>query len=405
MYDSTGIDNVINEIHSVYSSLRFTPPHKQYTVLASFFLTYEDSGTPAHKIISIATGTKCLPAIRLSTRGEVIHDSHAEVLARRGAIRWVLEEIRRTCGDRVYTSQWLFQRSPKTYELRAGVKANLYISTVPCGDASTRLLASLQDEVVAVLKDSTTYPTLHSSIASRGRDNYSRLGVLRTKPGRADSPPTLSMSCSDKIALWNAVGFQGALASRFIDPIYISTVIIGEVTEDMQPIVKGDCIRALAGRLDSVTGLPPQYTVQTPEIIFTHIPFVHSRMVMATLDGSSNSCNDSLCWVAESGRHEVYINGLKRGVSPKHRHREKSTPMVSRIALFKLYNEIAYCLGTPSSPTVSYLSTKEKMREYWTAKHVLFRENGPFNGWIKTGTLWQNFFENGNEALQDQAID
>lgn len=117
-----------------------------------------------------------------------------------------------------------------------------------------RFLASVQDEDMAILKDSTVHPTLNPTEASRGRDNYSRLGVLRTKPGRADSPPTLCMSCSDKIASWNVLGFQGTLASRFLKPLYLSVVIIGEIPADMQQIVREDCERAFWRRIVHVQG-------------------------------------------------------------------------------------------------------------------------------------------------------
>lgn len=103
---------------------------------------------------------------------------------------------------------------------------------------------------MAALKDSNEHPPLPPGTASRGRDNYSLYGVLRTKPGRADAPPTLSMSCSDKIATWNVLGFQGALASRlFVKPLYLNNVIIGEVTTDMQDTIREDCKRAFWTRL------------------------------------------------------------------------------------------------------------------------------------------------------------
>jgi tRNA-specific adenosine deaminase 1 len=117
-----------------------------------------------------------------------------------------------------------------------------------------RFLANFQNEEMAALKDSSVFTPLAPNVASRGRDNYSLFGVLRTKPGRADSPQTLSMSCSDKIARWNVVGIQGALGSGIFHPIYLTKIIIGEVPQDLHDVVKSDCERAFWGRLQNISG-------------------------------------------------------------------------------------------------------------------------------------------------------
>jgi hypothetical protein len=118
------------------------------------------------------------------------------------------------------------------------------------GDASTCTLASVQDPKMAALKNSSIWQPLASGTAARGRDNYALLGVLRTKPGRADSPPTRSMSCSDKIAMWSVVGIQGALGTNIFGAVYISNLIIGGVSPNDQVSVMKDCERAFWGRLE-----------------------------------------------------------------------------------------------------------------------------------------------------------
>lgn len=118
-----------------------------------------------------------------------------------------------------------------------------------------RFLASSQDEEMAALKNSSPVDfDLITSPVARGRDNYALLGVLRTKPGRADSPSTSCMSCSDKIARWNVLGIQGALGSRVLEPLYLASIVIGEVPAEMRETVREDCERAFWARLGNING-------------------------------------------------------------------------------------------------------------------------------------------------------
>jgi tRNA-specific adenosine deaminase 1 len=126
----------VSTILHTYSVLEYQPHGAAWTILASFFLSRKPDislGTSGEiKVISLATGTKCLPTSKLSNRGELVHDSHAEVLARRSALRWFVEEVQRVSSNGSFQSAWITQSSDRKYVLQVGVELNLYVSTVPC---------------------------------------------------------------------------------------------------------------------------------------------------------------------------------------------------------------------------------------------------------------------------------
>ncbi|KAI9001302.1 hypothetical protein BD414DRAFT_404170 [Trametes punicea] len=385
-------DSVAVLVLATYSRLKFRPPDGQFTILAAFVLRSAEQ----LKVISLGTGSKCLPEERLPKRGDALHDSHAEVLARRGAIRWFLEEIGRLSSDCAhYASRWIYRQPDGIFALCEDVKIDMYISTVPCGDASTRYLASFQDAEMAALIDSAKRPELPPNTASRGRDNYSLYGVMRTKPGRADSPPTLSMSCSDKIAVWNVLGIQGALASRVLLPVYIDRIIIGEVAPPLRETVVIDCRRAFFRRLRSIDGLSSPYKVAEPKIEFTSIPFPHSRHALdATV---ASGCNDALCWVSKSPREsEVLINGFRRGVPPKWRHNSKFRPILSKLSLYKLFEDVAAKVGITVPRGETYHCAKQAASAYQSAKRAVKGPGAPFEGWVTSGEKWESFDADGS---------
>jgi tRNA-specific adenosine deaminase 1 len=155
--DSSGAgtlaERVVAETLAAYAAL---PAHgkpavrdngvREWTVLASMSLTRSgptgnesvdgsgicgsgSSGSAAEVyLISLGTGVKVLPAARLPPLGDTLHDSHAEVLARRGLRRWLLAEATRVLGGEA--SVWVIQDKEK-FALAPGVQVWLYVSALP----------------------------------------------------------------------------------------------------------------------------------------------------------------------------------------------------------------------------------------------------------------------------------
>ncbi|KAI1803489.1 adenosine deaminase/editase [Daldinia bambusicola] len=219
---------------------------------------------------------KCLPAAKIpQAQGNVLHDWHAEVLAIRAFNRFVLDEckamaqghpsefLRWRTADEIDSgsssnsnsnsntntksedsqeqeSEW--QGQP--FAWKQDVLIHMYCSEAPCGDASMELIMESQEDATpwdlppTPLSSSTPTSTSTSSASAAsplpplpplpGRAYFSRLGVVRRKPARSDAPPTLSKSCSDKLALRQCLSLLSSAAALLVRPrdVYVHALVL-----------------------------------------------------------------------------------------------------------------------------------------------------------------------------------
>ena len=108
-------------------------------------------------------------------------------------------------------------------------------------------------------------------------------GDVRAKQ---DSDRFQVKSCSDKIALWNAVGVQGALLSQLIDPIYLDTIVINENFN------RDFIYRSLYQRFSAIT------TQITSPYKLDKIKLAHSNQrIIIPFRNTNNRANNSLIWI------------------------------------------------------------------------------------------------------------
>lgn len=329
------------------------------------------------------TGLKVLPHAKLPLQGDVLHDSHAEIIARRGLKLYLFNQL----ASALTEEESILSRAvgkdgdqdKEGWRLKEGLFLAMYISILPCqsttslvlipasraytlseigGDASTYSLSLVTPPTppllaatasssynlltfFSALSLATTSPAPSSSITPlpstarisvrRGRTSFHSSTTLRTKPGRLDSLPSTSHSCSDKMALWNSGGgIQGALLSALgVDKIQIHVLVVGDVELGQREKVEEEVQRALNGRLG------------TSAIGVLDVGFTESQFDGGRRDGTGVvSCPESCVslfptpWEVQSDNHwtifiylgisyvknagtEVIVNGIRQGASLK----------------------------------------------------------------------------------------
>ncbi|KAL4780028.1 adenosine deaminase/editase [Aspergillus varians] len=250
--------------------------------------------TPSETLscVAVTTGAKCLPASQIpNCNGLVLHDCHAEILALRAFNFWLLSECRAVLAheerdhppennsrDRP-ASPYIWRRQPlkpsdpalPPFELYPDVGIYMYCTCAPCGDASMELVMAAQDDPTPwALPNTTTEPKLETQSeppsagsldASNsnpalldGRGHFSKLGIVRRKPARADAESTKSKSCSDKLSLrqvTSALSYEASLLVAVTENAYIRGVVLPE-----EEISRVGCARCFGGegRMSALNG-------------------------------------------------------------------------------------------------------------------------------------------------------
>lgn len=110
------------------------------------------------------------------------------------------------------------------------------------------------------------------------------------------------MSCSDKIALWNVIGIQGALLSHLIEPIYLETVLLGSLFNYKH------LVRAIHGRWNLnceskfLKLLPPSFKLNCCKVAKC---LIDNDCVQTDLRQLTKAPNYSINWIKNDTKAEI----------------------------------------------------------------------------------------------------
>lgn len=366
---------------------------KEWTVLSTF--SKHDLTTGHLKLISLATGTKCLSANNLHRNGYKLHDSHAEVIARRGFLCYILSEMKKASSG--MESDFHISNETGKFLLRNTISYHFFTTHPPCGDASIvggkckinqmkdstsfarkkqNLEENLECEQIHITGarlinvDESTTDTMTQSI-----------GHIRTKPGKGIR--TLSVSCSDKLLKWNAVGVQGALLMALLSkPIYLESFILGGKAE----IYEQSLVRAIFHRFSNIANTQSALFCFQKPAIFVLPTKKFDYEYKSSLVPSPNSISWSL---GIDSSPEISVNGLRLGVTKKNMDKPCARLQIARIEIFKRFLNV---LALNKKLLSLYLPNIDSNEVESTLKTITYKHAKSFS--IDYNAHWQALIKN-----------
>ncbi|XP_058011670.1 tRNA-specific adenosine deaminase 1 isoform X3 [Ahaetulla prasina] len=418
----------------------------------------EGGGAPpaVKEVVAMGTGTKCIGQSEMRETGDVLNDSHAEVVAKRSFQRYLIHQLWLAAVGQepsIFTpgtekGKWL---------LKPLISFVFFTSRTPCGDGSIipmmemdaqpclllslkkvprmsssdcRVQESYKREIEETVTGSspkkprmddsnsinnsefpadhlrgTQIVDLHRTGAKcvqgeimdsrRPGVEYHTIGLLRIKPGRGAQ--TASMSCSDKLARLNVLGWQGALLMHFLQqPIYLPALVVGQC-----PYSREALHRAIVARCHLVSHLPDGFQVQELEILQSRLGFIHSHEAAKSGhflgQGKVVSCGTAISWSAVPEHPlDVTSHGFRQGTSKKRIGSLTSRSRICKVELFHAFLEVVASIPPKNLPETL---TAKRLQTYWEYKEAAasYQEawkelrSQTFGAWVRNSRHYQYF--------------
>ncbi|NXD86915.1 DSRAD deaminase, partial [Halcyon senegalensis] len=294
---STLHDQMAMLSHQRFNSLTARIQHSLLgrKILAAIIMRKGNKGLGV--VVSLGTGNRCVKGEELSLKGETVNDCHAEIISRRGFMRFLYGELMKyDPSNPPSADESIFEPAGAgRLRVKSSVTFHLYVSTAPCGDGAL-FDKSCSDQVSAAgqaqhqpLFENPKQGKLRTKVENgEGTIPVESSDIVPTWDGIQHGERLRTMSCSDKILRWNILGLQGALLSHFIEPVYLSSVTLGYLYSQGH-LTRAICCRVAREGSTLQEKLQAPYHINHPQVGRVSV-YDSARQTGKTKESSVNWC-------------------------------------------------------------------------------------------------------------------
>ncbi|KAI4255503.1 MAG: hypothetical protein L6R42_006689 [Xanthoria sp. 1 TBL-2021] len=376
---ATTVLDTYNSLPAKYKPVKATDDFFQWVPLSGIVAIRKNDQKP--KCLSLGTGMKCLPINQVAeANGSILHDWHAEIVAIRAFNHFLLHECLELAASPTTISHIVRRRAVhelseaeglQPFSIHDDIQLHMYSSEAPCGDASMELLMEAQVDATPWPINQLHPATKKSPGLLRGRESFSELGIVRRKPARADSPQTLSKSCSDKLALKQCTSLLSSRTSLLVNPAnaYLETLILPR-----SQCVEHACERCFGskGRMNPVANHQwyGGYAFRPFKIRATNHEFAFSRR--SKPESSRELRTSNIAAVCNPQVQEALILGRLQG---RQKFDPKGASAICSKRMWRMTLQVLATLGTPR--LLQSISESSHVQEW--KKSALFADRQ----WVK----------------------